>query len=187
VVIDVDDTLARGGVERLEFLRYCVMSITMEPLFVFLSGEYRLRPTHAAAVALFDMFCAADAPARLAAYELLPPRELALSSEVIRVRAQWTAMQAPRTEPESEEPEEVRSVAPWPSRALFDSLVKGVRADSHRRLAAASESYDPRLTPQENLPGGQLSASQRQFVDRIWTPIVRPRLAGAGFWQVATI
>ena len=154
---------------------------------MFLAAEYRLRPTHAAALALFDMFCAADAPARLAAYEVLPPRELALAAEIARVRAQWSALQAPPAPAAEEHEERARSVPPGPGRALFDVLVKGLRADNHQRLAAVSAAYDPRLTPQENLPGGQLSASQRQFVDRIWQPIVRPRLGGAGFWQVATI
>ena len=162
--------------------------MNMEPLFVFLAAEYRLRPTHAGALALFDMFCAADAPARLAAYEILPPRELSLSAEVGRVRAQWSAMQAPPAETEEKEREEgARSVPAGPGRAMFDPLVKSVRVDSHRRLAAVSARYDPRLTPQENLPGGRLSATQRQFVDRVWRPIVRPRLGGAGFWQVSTI
>ena len=183
-MINLDDTLARGGAERLEFLRYCVLSISMEPLFVFLAGEYRLRATHAGALALYDVFCAGDAPARLPAYELLPPRELALAAEIARVRDRWLAAQAPRA---PDEEEESRSVAAWPSRALFDALVNGVRADTHKRLAAITASYDPQLTPHENLPGGTLSASQRQFVDRVWTPIVRPRLSAAGFWQVSTI
>jgi hypothetical protein len=129
------------------------------------------------------MFCAVHAPAKLAAYELLPPRELSLAAEVSRVRERWNAMQNPSPDDE----DTLRSVASWPGRALFDALVHGLRADVHRKLETVSTSYDPQLSPQENLPGGQMSATQRQFVERIWQPIVRPRLASAGFWQVATI
>jgi hypothetical protein len=186
-MIDIDAILARGGRERLDLMHYCVMSITMEPLFLFVSGEYRLRPTHVGALALFDMFCATQAPARLAAYELIPPRELSVAAEVSRIRERWNAMQKPAAENEDHEGDTLRSVAPWPSRALFDALVHGLRADVHRKLETVSTSYDPQLSPQENLPGGQMSATQRQFVERIWQPIVRPRLTSAGFWQVATI
>ena len=182
-MIDIDATFSRGGVERLDLLRYCVMAINMEPLFLFLAGEYRLRPTHAGALALFDMFCATGAPARLEAYELLPPRELALAAEISKIRERWAAMQAPAHEDE----ETTRSAPSWPARSLFDALARGVRADTHGRLRSIGASYDPQLTPHENLPGGKLSASQRQFVERVWQPIVRPRLAAAGFWQISTI
>jgi hypothetical protein len=184
-LIDIDETLARGGRERVNLLRYCVISMQMEPLFVFLASEYRLRPTHAAALALFDLFVAADAPARLAAYELLPPRELALAAEIASIRERWNAMQA-LAQPDDDS-EQALTTAPWPSRALFDTLVRGVRSDSRGTLAGISNAYDPQLTPQENLPGGRVSASQRHFVDRVWQPIVRPRLTAAGFWQMGTV
>ena len=184
-MIDLDDTLARGGAARLDLLRYCVMSVNMEPLFLFLAGEYRVRPTHASALTLFDLFCAIEAPARLKAYELLPPRELNLAAEISRIRERWTAMQAPPAPAEDEEP--ARSAPSWPARTLFDALVKGVRADTHGRLETVSANYDPRLTPQENLPDGKLSDVQRRFVEHVWQPLVRPRLTAAGFWQVGTI
>lgn len=182
-MIDIDEILTRGGRARIDFLRYCVMSINIEPVFLFLAGEYRLRPAHAAALALFDLFCAADAPARLTAHELLPPRELGLGLEIARIRESWAELQTPP----SADDEEPRPVPPWPGRALFDALVRGVHADTHVRLAELATRYDPQRSPHENLPGGKLSTSQRQFVERVWTPIVRPRLTAAGFWQIATV
>jgi hypothetical protein len=182
-MIDIADTLARGGRGRIDLLRYCVMSIAMEPLFLFLADEYRLRPTHAGALAIYDVFCEPHSRARLSAHDLLPPRELALAAEVARLRERWTAMQAP---PE-EDDEEPRTVPAGPGRSLFDTLVRGVRADANGKLAAVSAAYDPWLSPAENLPGGKMNASQRSFVDHVWQPYARPLLASAGFWQIATV
>jgi hypothetical protein len=181
-MIDIADTLARGGSGRMDLLRYCVMTITMEPVFLFLAGEYRLRPTHAGALALYDVFCEPRSPARLSAHELLPPRDLALSTGIAQIRERWTAMQAP-----AQDDEAPGRVPAGPARSLFDSLVRGVRADANGRLAALVAAYDPRLSAAENLPGGKLNASQRSFVDNVWLAFARPRLAAAGFWQIATV
>jgi hypothetical protein len=183
-MIDIADTLARGGSRRVDLLRYCVMTIAMEPVFLFAAGEYRLRPTHTGALALFEVFCDPRSQARLSAYDLLPPRELALASEIARIRERWTAMQAP---PPATDDEAARTVPAGPGRGLFDTLVRGVRADAHGKLAALSAAYDPALSPAENLPGGKMTASQRSFVDNVWQPFARPRLAAAGFWQIAAI
>ncbi|HEX2828884.1 MAG TPA: hypothetical protein VHP37_21215 [Burkholderiales bacterium] len=183
-MIDVADTIARGGRGRVDLLRYCVMSIAMEPLFLFLAGEYRLRPTHAGALALFDVFCDPHSPARLSAHELLPPRELALAAGIAQIRSRWAALQAPRPAEDDQAP---RSVPAGPGRSLFDALVRGVLADANGRIKALSASYDPHLSPAENLPGGRMNASQRSFVDNVWIPFARPRLAAAGFWQIATV
>ena len=180
-MIDLDETLAQGGTRRLDLLRHSVMSITIEPLFLFLASEYRLRPSDAAALALFDVFCAIGAPARLAAYELLPPRELRLAAAVSTIRVRGVPVQC------AEDEGSLRTVAAGASRTVFDPLVRGLRADARGTLKALSASYDPDLNAEENLPGGRMSASQRQFVERVWQPIVRPRLTAAGFWQVATV
>jgi hypothetical protein len=182
-MIDVADMLARGGRGRIDLLRYCVMSIAMEPVFLFLAGEYRLRPTHTGALALYDVFCEPRSAARLSTHDLLPPRELALAAEIALLRERWTAMQAPPAD-ENDAP---RTVPAGPGRSLFDALVRGVRADANGKLAALSAAYDPRLSPAENLPGGKMNASQRSFVDNVWQPYAKPRLAGAGFWQIATV
>ena len=181
-MIDIPEILTRGGAQRIAFLRYCVLSVSMEPVFVFLVQEYRLRPGHAAALALFDVFCARQAPARLPAHELLPPRELLVEAAIARIREQWTQMRAP------EPPDEDSAISiTTPLRNLFDAIVRGVQQDASGRLARLSSTYDPRLTPEENLPGGKLTAGQRYFVEKVWQPVVKPRLAGGGFWPIANI
>ena len=181
-MVDITSILAKGGAQRLAFLRYCVLSFSVEPLFVFLAQEYRLRPSHAAALALFDVFCARQAPARLPAEEWLPPRALLVEAEITRIRAQWNQMQSP-------EPPDEESATPvaTPSRNLFDAIVRGVQQDAQGRLARVSSTYDPARTPEENLPGGKLTQGQRGFVENVWHPILKPRLAAAGFWQIATV
>jgi hypothetical protein len=179
-MVDIEDLLVRGGAGRIALLRYCVMSIRMEAVFIFLAQEYRYRPSHAGALALFDLFCGEHAPARLKAYELLPPRQLGLSAAVTRVREQWHQMQSPPPQDEND-----LIAVMTPARDLFDTIVRGLRGDV--RFTALGASYDPQLTPQENLPGGKMTAGQRQFVEGVWNPVVKPRLTAAGFWQMRTI
>jgi len=62
-----------------------------------------------------------------------------------------------------------------------------VQQDAQRRLTRISSTYDPTLTPEENLQGGRLNAGQRQFVENVWHPILKPRLVRAGFWRIATV
>jgi hypothetical protein len=50
-----------------------------------------------------------------------------------------------------------------------------------------SATFDPQLTSEENLPGGKMTAGQRQFVEHVWQRIVKPRLTAGGFWQIETI
>ena len=181
-MIDIPETLTRGGAQRIAFLRYCVLSVSMEPVFVFLVQEYRLRPGHAAALALFDVFCARHAPARLRAHELLPPRELRVEAAVARIREQWTQMHLP------EPPDEDSAISiTTPLRNLFDAIVRGVQQDASGRLARLASNYDPLLTPEENLPGGKLTAGQRYFVEKVWQPVVKPGLAAGGFRAIANI
>lgn len=181
-MVDLWKILDRGGAERLALLRYCVLSVTMEPLFVYLVQEYRYRPAHAAALALFDVFCAQQAPARLRAYELLPPRALRVQAAIAAVRAQWAQMQLAESPPEDTA---VRIATP--ARTLFDEIERGVQQDASGRLARLRRAYDPQRTPEENLPGGKLNEGQRQFVERVWQPVVKPRLVAAGFWRVETV
>ena len=179
---DLAEILTKGGERRIELLRYCVMSVTMEPVFVFLAQEYRLRPTHAAALALYDIFCAPDAPARVGVVEALPPRNLQLQATAESIRQQWTQLQSP---PEADGRSTVSITVPH--RNLFDRVVEAVRNDPASRFAAAASRYDPRLAPLQNLPGGKMNAGQRHFVERVWRPLARLRLAAAGFWQIANI
>jgi hypothetical protein len=180
--IDIGDILVRGGEERVALLRYCVMSVTMEPLFVFLAQEYRFRPTHVAALALYDVFCAPAAPARIQAPGALPPMNLKLLAAAQSIRQQWARLESPL------EPDDAATVSiTAPARNLFDLVTDSVRSDRAGRFARVGDQYDPRLAPHQNLPGGRMSATQRHFVERIWRPIARPRLVVAGFWQIASI
>jgi hypothetical protein len=180
--INIDELFTRGGEKRIAFLRFCVMSVTMEPIFVFLTGEYRLRPTHAAALALYEVFCAPDAPARIRALHLLPPRDLRLLSATQSIRLQWAQMQS------SEQTEEGSTAGIiTPHKNLFDFVVNALRLDPQGRFMEVSNRYNPQLTPQQNLPGGKMNAAQRHFLENIWQPIARPRLVAAGFWRIADI
>ena len=179
---DLAEILTAGGERRITLLRYCVMSMNMEPMFVFLASEYRMRPTHAGALALYDVFCTQEAPARLDAYELLPPRELRIDATISRIRDQWRQMQLP----EAPDPEAAIAIA-TPARDLFDVIVRGVREDARGRWAKVSATFDPQLTAQENLPGGKMNAGQRHFAEKVWHGIAKPQLVRAGFWQIATV
>lgn len=180
--VDLTEILAKGGEQRVALLRYCVMSVTMEPVFLFLTQEYRLCPTHAAALALYDVFCARGALARIGVMEALPPRNLQLQAAVESIREQWTQLQSP---PQADERSGVAITAPH--RNLFDRVADAVRSDSAGRFAEVARQYDPSLAPQQNLPGGKMGVVQRHFVENIWRPVARPRLLAAGFWQIANI
>jgi hypothetical protein len=180
--VDVTDILVKGGERRVALLRYCVMSVTVEPMFVFLTQEYRLRPTHIAALSLYDVFCAPDAPARVRALDLLPPRNLSLVMATEAIRQQWAWLQRP------EQPEEGPTVSiTMPHRNLFDPLAHSLQKNPDGHFLQLGSRYDPLLSAQQNLPGGKLNAAQRHFVDNVWRPVARPRLVAAGFWQVANI
>ena len=182
-LVAITEVLTRGGAPRIALLRYCVMSVTMEPVFVFLTQEYRLRPTHVAALALYDVFCAPDAPARIKAGDALPPRNLGLVAAARSIRQQWDYLQG-AAEPREEEAS-VSITTPY--RNLFDSIARSVQDDPEGPFARLELHFDPQLSPQENFPRGKMNAGQRHFVEKIWQPVVRPRLVAGGFWHVANI
>lgn len=158
------------------------MSVQMEPVFVFLTQEYRLRPTHVAALALYDVFCVPDAPARIQARETLAPGDLGLLSVIRSLRQQRAQMMQP-------EPAEPAGGIPitTPHRHLFDSIARAVQNDPSGSYARLGRQFDPGLSPEQHLPGGSMSAAQRHFVNYVWRPLARPRLVEAGFWQIAVI
>lgn len=175
--VDLGDILTRGGEPRVSLLRHCVMSVTLEPVFVFLVREYSLRPTHQSALALYDIFCAPGAPARLNAPEVLPPRDLQIRATVDTIRTQARHLASPASDD---------SIAiTIPPRHLFARVADAV--ENGDRFAALARRYDPDLTPQQNLPDGRMNKVQRHFMDRLWRPSLRPRLAAAGFWHIANI
>ncbi len=158
------------------------MSIQMEPVFAFLTQEYRLRPTHDAALALYDVFCAPEAPARIRARDMLPPRDLRLLSAIRSIRQQRDQMMRPL---EGEPDGGVRITTPH--RHLFDGIARAVENDPNGNYARLGNQFDPQLSPEQHLPGGTMNAAQRHFVNYVWRPLARPRLVEGGFWRVAVI
>jgi hypothetical protein len=66
-MVDIAEILSRGGEARIALLRYCVMSITPEAVFLFLVQQYRLP----------DAFVRAGAVRRLLRTRCSRPRSLA--------------------------------------------------------------------------------------------------------------
>jgi hypothetical protein len=178
---DLEAILRAGGAGRVALLKHCVKSVTMEPLFLFLVGEYATKPTATAALALYDVFCAPQAFASVKAASALPPRDLRLPAAIAALRRQVDSLASQPTESEALRPVVI------PSRDIFDGVVAAIRNDPDGPLVALANRYDPQLDPFENLPGRRMTAGQRHFVDMIWRPRLRPRLVNAGFWPVATI
>ena len=188
----------------IDLLEYCVLSVEMDPLFCFLASDYRMLPTATKAVALYDVFCSPTTPARISAQRLLPPYDGRIVREIDLLRPQPPIAGAPEEEadeaeedsPESDEDTEdvadevpeppFSPPTPLPAKYLFDTITGELERSSAaiRNIAAK---YNPTQTPQENLPGGQLTAAQRQFVDGIWGPQMRPFLVDAGFFKIANI
>jgi hypothetical protein len=179
--IDIEEVYRRGGKALIDLLEYCVRSVQMDPLFVFLVWEYRNRPTTPGALALYDLFCAPQAPARISAREFLPPSNLKLHFTILPLRvnlAEVTAAGTTGLDP----PPPLR----LPAKYLFDAVAQSIERSS-ASLKNIRSCYDPGRTPLENLPGGRMTPGQRRFVEKIWEPLVRPQLVSAGFWRVATI
>jgi hypothetical protein len=185
VAIDVTTVFERGGRELLDFLEYCVLSVKKDVLFVYLVREYRQRPVASGALAIYDMFCAAAAPARISAAGMLPPKDMRLEQSVAPLRRGVF----PQSDSAGSVVAEALEATPnlLPPRYLFDSLVQQLTASPDTVIATVQQTYDPSLTPHENLPGGQLTPGQRAFVEHVWSPIVRPHLVTAGFWRIATV
>ena len=205
MAVNVGEVFARGGKGLIDLLEFCVISVRMDPVFVFLAGEFRTHPTARGAVALYELFCTRDAPARVSALRALPPydlrlpaavRPLAESLERARAAPETEAFARAETEGGVESGEEASGgVAPpeelppalFPAKYMFDEVVRQLEAGRRGQLREVGELYDPSLTPHENLPGRRMTPGQRAFVDRVWVPRVRPRLVAAGFRRVADI
>jgi hypothetical protein len=182
VPVDVDDVFRRGGADLVDFLQFCVLSVQLEPVFALLVREYRAAPTVARALALYDLFCAPGAPARIRAEAALPPHDPRLPRALLPLRQ-------PPVPPPAEAAAEGRAttVPAGPAKYLFDAVVAHLRQGDDRRVGAVGQQFDPGHTPLENLPGGRMTAGQRAFLENVWRPRVRPALVAAGFWRVATI
>lgn len=183
MAVDVWATLRAGGREALRLLEFSVISIQLEPVFGYLVAEYRNQATAQRAVALYDVFCAGNAPARIHAASVLPPQDHRLLQDIQRIRDNLEQVEAYDATQSAEHPQ----VVAIPPKYLFDRIRALVESPEHEVVRRIQETYDPELEPVANLPGGKLTAGQRQFVDFVWRPRIRPCLVQAGFPRVATI
>ena len=132
-------------------------------------------------MALYDIFCAPQAPARLSLPEVIPPLDLAIAAAIRPLKIHWTQVQAAQiaTSPS-------RLPLTLPPKYLFDGIASHVEKNASA-MRKIKRRYKPHRTPVENLPGGKMTSAQRVFVDKVWQPNIRPRLVTAGFQRVATI
>ncbi|MCA9139179.1 MAG: hypothetical protein KDB00_20540 [Planctomycetales bacterium] len=198
MAIKTVQVFARGGRELIDLLSHCVLSVNTDALFLYLVREYQLHPQATRAIALYDVFCGAQAPARISDTSLIAPRDVRLQNNINEIRAAIVAVEAFREsqqpdvlseEPNPESPEETDRrppTIPLPPHYLFDPVANQLAGVSGK-LVHLETHYDPTLSPLENLPGGELNAGQRAFVENVWTPRVRPYLVSAGFWRIATV
>jgi hypothetical protein len=166
----------------IDLLKYCVYSGRMDLVFLSLVREFRTRPTAAKAVTLYELFCAEGAPARLSAGAALPPRNLHIRQAIERLRENLR-----RAKERDRDKHRFAAPATTPPAFLFDFIVEQIENDREGPLAQVSRDYDPQRTPVENLPEGQMSPGQRQFVANVWNRRVRLHLASAGFRSIATV
>ena len=189
--IKIEEILSGGGRDLINLLEYAVLSINVDLIFVYLVREYRVRPSAAAALAVHDLFCCADSPARVSCEAALFPKDMRLTQAISPYRAgspDASSVNALPRESADQDAKATRFEAPLlPPRYIFDSLVRRINDQEESASIHSLASYSVALTPHENLPNGGLSAVQRRFVEHIWQPIVRPELVAAGFWRVASI
>jgi hypothetical protein len=241
--VDVGAIFLRGGRDLINLLEYCVYSVQMDPLFLFLVNEYRLAPTTEKALALYELFCAADAPARISLLGELPPKDFRLpraltpyfqTRQLLRERtapanSPGTAQASEPTQPDQQDaairqdlerngtssetggeaaadesmvrtqrkggaqptpaplPGLPQNLMLLPPAHVFDFVRNALLARRPCPLKRLGKQFDPLLTARENLIGGELNASQKFFVDFVWTPRVRPQLVSAGFRRVANV
>jgi hypothetical protein len=169
MALNLDSMMDRGGRRLLDLLEYCIRSVQIDPVFLFLVRDYRLAATPAKALVLYESFCQPRALARLSVHEALPPYNLRFEAgmrQLIARPGQAGSALAPRE--------------------LFDGVAAQVAAKSIA-IRRIRRNYRVRRSPTENLPEGRMNEAQRHFVDRVWEPIVRPRLKAAGFWRIAAV
>ena len=181
--IDLQLTFRSGGKQLIDLLDYCIRSVQIDPLFLFLVQEYRNGPTAAKAVALYELFCAPNALAKISANKLLTIR---LQGAISQLKASLQPPPAvPQPDPQNIEPIPVRQPL-LPPKYLFEFVTNAVLEESDY-LIQIEQHYQPDRTPIENLADGKMTMAQRHFVDKIWEPIVRPQLVQAGFWGIASV
>lgn len=152
------------------FLEFCVSTGEMEPVFVQLVDEYRAAPTISKAVALYDIFCAPCAPAKVKADACLPPHDMHIENAMRRIKLNWTRMQAafvfgPTTQ----------ICTRPPATSLFDALARHI-ADS-KDMRRIKRQYVHWLSGRAS----RRDDFQQHFFEKLWQPIIAPHLLAAGF------
>ncbi len=181
MAVNVHKSFEKGGQKLINLLDYCVRSMEIAPVFLFLVQEYRRAPTAAKAVALFEVFCQANAPAKLDVAAATPP----INPQIQTALYPFLASQENGLGPEGTRLGRSQPVR-MPPKYLFDFIAEAVQRNSgsFRRVCLH---YRPSKSPLENLAGGKMTAAKRHFVEKIWEPTLRPRLISAGFWRISSI
>jgi hypothetical protein len=165
--MEVLETLERRSAGTLDFLDFCVRSMQMDPLFVYLVQEYRANPTIPKAVALFHTFCAPAALAKVSVKTDDPQIQNAMRP----ITVSWTRMQAALVfGPGNGAPPMA------PPASLFDRLAEEIMRTGI--LGKLKRHYRD---------GMKMNRIQQHFVEKIWQPIIRPHLVAAGFWRIADV
>ena len=182
MAIQIADVFRIGGVGLIEFLHYCVFSGQLEAVFAFLVQEYRNHATSRRALALYDLFCAPGALARIKAEPVLPPLDWRIH--------RWTQPFRPKLARRGPEPggtNEIPQPLGFPAPYIFNFIILYLEDTGDCPLHAISRQFDPARAPLENLPNGKMTPGQRAFLENVWRPTVRPQLVAAGFWRIANI
>ncbi|MCD0463752.1 hypothetical protein U8335_25390 [Roseiconus lacunae] len=205
MAIQLEAIFTAGGRPLIDVLTHCVYSINADALFLYLVREYRFKPQAKAAIALHDVFCNPQSPACISQSTMIIPKDWRLAHSIEPFRQAIEAVESvdqsasddsrSGSESEAEDhssgddntPSDGCVAIEIPPRHLFDHVVDAIRRGPSPAIASLQQSYDTGKTPTGNLPGGELSAVQRAFVDHQWLPSVRPFLVAAGFWRIATI
>lgn len=182
MAIQIADVFRIGGVGLIDFLHYCVFSRQLEPVFAFLVQEYRNHATSGRALALYDLFCAQGAPARIKAEPVLPPLDWRIHRSIQPIRPKLVGT-GPEPGGANEIPQPLGLSTPY----LFDFIVRYLEDTADRPLQTIARQFDPCREPLENLTDGKMTPSQRAFLENVWRPIVRQQLIKAGFWRIANI
>jgi len=185
--VDFTQSMNFGGKIQQDLLSFAVFSLRTDCVFAYLAKEYRLRPTAIAAVTLFDLFCAPNAPARLSVDSVLPPKDPSLTAVIAPIRRGLELALAPPAVPLPEDPPWSQPPLPLPANYIYSALAARLMSDPEGQVAALSAEYDPELGPIGCLPGGRLSGGQRAFADGVWKRLIRPSLVAAGFWQMSRV
>lgn len=187
MAVSYSQIMTQGGKTLHDLLSFAVYSVRPDGLFVFLAHEYHLRPTAAAAVALYDLFCAPGSPARLSVDTVLPPQDPRLAAALAPIRFGLDRSLAPPPDPLPEDPPWEPAMPPLPPNYLFSGLAERLLNDPVGQVVALSSEFDPDRGPFGSLTGGKLSSGQRAFAEQVWRRRVQPALVAAGFWRVATV